>query len=142
MAPRIYSKLRVGQGSREPILDILKRWERLSVVNMDFLRNEVRFNLVTIPEALAVEQLEGIFNELNQYGLKVRQLIINNVIKDDGSDFLLTKARQQKYYLELIYDRYPDLPVIELPMFPSEVKGLERLREVEKILFPEAVNYT
>jgi len=135
MAPRIYSKLRFGQSSREPVLDILKRWENLSATNMAFLRSGVRFNLVTIPEALAVEQLEAIFHELNQYGLRVEQLIINNVIKEDGSEFLLTKSRQQQHYIKLIYDRYSNLPIIELPMFPSEVKGLERLQEVERVLF-------
>ena len=135
MAPRIYSKLRLGQRSREPILDILRRWEGLSTDNMDFLRSAVNFIMVTIPEALAVEQLEGIFRELNEYGLKVRQLIINNVVKEEDSDFLLTKARQQRDYLELIYHRYQDLPIVELPMFPYELKGLDRLREVERILF-------
>jgi len=135
MAPRIYSRLKIGQGSREPILDIIKRWEGLSAANMDFLRNKVKFTMVTIPEALAVEQLEGIFHELSEYGLKLQQLIINNVVKDESSDFLLTKARQQRNYLRLIYNRYPDLEIIELPMFPYELKGLDRLREIEKILF-------
>ncbi len=135
MAPRIYSKLKVGQRSREPILDIIKQWERLSADNMDFLRDGVRFTMVTIPEALAVEQLENIFHELNEYGLKVQQLIINNVVKDGDSDFLLTKARQQENYLKTIYDRYSDLEIVELPMFPYELKGLDRLREVERILF-------
>jgi arsenite-transporting ATPase len=136
MAPRIYSKLKVGRRSREPVLDILRRWEELSAENMDFLRNEVNFTMVTIPEALAVEQLEGIFRELNKYGLKVKQLIINNVVKARESDFLLTKARQQQGYLEHIYEKYSDLKIIELPMFPYELKGVDRLREVEKILFP------
>ena len=117
------------------MLDILKRWEKLSAENMDFLRNEVIFNMVTIPEALAVEQLEHIFRELNKYGLKVKQLIINNVIKAQDSDFLLTKARQQRGYLEFIYDKYSDLQIVELPMFPYELKGLNRLKEVERILF-------
>jgi len=135
MAPRIYSKLRLGQSSREPIIDILKRWEGLSTENMNFLRNDVRFNMVTIPEALAVEQLDDIFKELDRYGLKVKQLIINNVLKDDSSEFLQTKARQQKHYLEIIYDRYSKLPIIELPMFPYELKGPDRLKEVERILF-------
>ena len=136
MAPRIYSKLKIGRRSREPVLDILKRWEELSAENMDFLRNEVNFTMVTIPEALAVAQLEGIFRELNKYGLKVKQLIINNVVKAQDSDFLLTKARQQKEYLEHIYDKYSHLKIVELPMFPYELKGLDRLREVERILFP------
>ena len=136
MAPRIYSKLKFGQRSREPILDIIKRWERLSAENMDFLRNEVNFTMVTIPEALAVEQLDHIFRELNKYGLDVEQLIINNVVRAEGSDFLLTKARQQKDYLEVIYGKYSYLQIVELPMFPYELKGLDRLKEVERILFP------
>ena len=135
MAPRIYSKLKLGQRSREPVIDILKRWEQLSKVNMDFLRNEVKFVVVTIPEALAVEQLEGVFNEMNEYGLPVQQLVINNVVKDDDSAFLITKARQQRGYLDHIYDRYSELEIIELPMFPYELKGLDRLKEVERVLF-------
>jgi arsenite-transporting ATPase len=136
MAPRIYSKLKFGHRSREPVLDILRRWEELSAQNMEFLRNDVNFTMVTIPEALAVEQLEGIFRELNKYGLKVKQLIINNVVKAPESEFLLTKARQQKDYLEHIYQKYSDLKIIEVPMFPYELKGLDRLREIQKILFP------
>ncbi|MFC1966437.1 ArsA family ATPase [Chloroflexota bacterium] len=135
MAPRIYSKLKLGPKSREPVLDIIRRWERLSADNMDFLRNGVGFTMVTIPEALAVEQLEGIFRELNEYGLDVKQLIINNVVKPEGSDFLLAKARQQSKYLEVIYDRHPNLQIVELPLFPYEPKGLEKLKKVEKTLF-------
>jgi arsenite-transporting ATPase len=135
MAPRIYSKLKTGQGSREPILDIIKRWEKLSAINMDFLQNNVRFVMVTIAEALAVEQLDVIFNELGEYDLKLNKLIINNVVKDESSEFLQTKANQQKKYINHIYNKYPDLDIIELPMFPYELQGLDRLREVEKILF-------
>jgi arsenite-transporting ATPase len=134
MAPRIYSRLKLGRRSREPVLDILKRWEALSAENMAFLRNEVNFNMVIIPEALAVEQLEDIFDEMNKYELAVKQLIINNVVKTPDSEFLETRARQQQAYLERIYQKYPHLNIIEIPMFPQEVKGPERLREVGKIL--------
>ena len=34
MAPRIYSRIKLGRSSREPVLDILKRWEVLSRENM------------------------------------------------------------------------------------------------------------
>lgn len=135
MAPRIYSKLKFGHRSREPILNILRRWSELSADNMDFLRNVVSFNMVTIAEALAVEQLEGIFSELNEYGLTVERIIINNVIKKPDSGFMVTRAEHQKKYLELIHGRYSDLEIVELPLFPYEIKGLERLKEVEKILF-------
>ena len=87
-------------------------------------------------EALAVAQLDGIFRELERHGLQVRRMIVNNVVREEGSDFMAQKARQQKHYLDLLYDRYPDLPITEVPMFPYELKGVERLKHIEKVLFP------
>jgi arsenite-transporting ATPase len=136
MAPRIYSRLKLGRRSREPVLEILNRWAELSAVDMEFLRDDVAFNMVTIPEALAVEQLGGIFRELGRYGLSVKQIIVNNVVREPDSDFLRTKAEQQKGYLEHIHEEYADLKIFEVPMFPREVKGLERLKEVGNLLFP------
>ncbi|MFC2015215.1 ArsA family ATPase, partial [Chloroflexota bacterium] len=135
MAPRIYSKLKLGNTVREPIMDILKHWEEASSIIMEFIRNKVSFNIVTIPEALAVEQLSSIFQKLDEYGLTVQQLIINNVIKERSSDFLVSKSEQQKGYIDTIRNNYSDLKIIELPMFPYEMKGLERLKEIGSVLF-------
>lgn len=136
MAPRIYSRLKMGPRSREPILDILRRWERLSEEDMEFLRSQVRLIMVTIPEALAVEQLESAFRELDSYGIGVEHLIINNVVKSEDSDFLASKAAQQRRYLELIYQGYPGMRIAELPLFPYELKGVERLKEAARVLSP------
>ena len=135
-APRIYSRLKLGRQTRKPVLDIIKGWERLSAEDMDFLRYGVRFVIVTIPEALAVEQLDGIFREFNKYGFAAEQLVINNVIKEAGkSSFLRAKADQQKEYLEHLYRQYQGMKIVEVPLFPHEIKGIERLREVERSLF-------
>lgn len=135
MAPRIYSRLKIGRRSKEPVLEILKRWEKLSAINMEFLRNDVNFSMVTIPEALAVEQLEGTFREMDRYGLSVKRIIVNNVVKGPDSDFLRAKAEQQLTYLKHIREIYSHLKITELPMLPGEVKGLEKLREVGNLLF-------
>jgi arsenite-transporting ATPase len=137
MAPRIYTKLKVSKVRKEPILDIINRWRKLSTDEINFLRNKVRFVLVTIPEALAVEQLDSVFLQLERHGLIVDQLIVNNVIKADGSEFLKAKARLQKKYLDFIHVRYQDIEITEIPMFPYELKGWDRLKEVERILFPQ-----
>jgi anion-transporting ArsA/GET3 family ATPase len=117
------------------VLDVIKGWEELSAIDMEFLRSSVDFTLVTIPEALAVEQLEDIFNEFRTHGLTIRQLIINNVVRDTSSDFLRTKAGQQRIYMDALYDRYAHLEIKELPMFPREIKGLQRIREIQAELF-------
>ncbi|MFC2047700.1 ArsA family ATPase, partial [Chloroflexota bacterium] len=136
LAPRIYSKLKLSKETRKPVLDIIKGWEDLSEEGMDFLRYGVRFITVTIPEALAIQQLDSIFNEFNKYGFQADQLVINNVIKEVGdSGFLQAKAKQQKDYIELLHYKYQGMRIVELPLFSHEIKGVDRLMEVEKSLF-------
>jgi len=135
-APRIYSRLKLGKETRRPVLHIIKGWESLSGEDMEFLRSGVRFVIVTIPEALAVEQLDSIFDEFDKYGFHADQLVINNVIKEvAGSAFLQAKADQQKGYLEPLHRKYQGMEVVEVPLFPHEIKGIDRLREVEESLF-------
>jgi len=136
MAPRIYARLKTSSINKEPILKIIDRWRALSADEMEFLGNRVKFVIVTIPEALAVEQLEGVFSELSRYGLAVSEVIINNVIQEDDSAFLRARAAQQKRYLDTIYGLCSDTRITELPMFPYELKGRYRLKEVERVLFP------
>ena len=133
-APRIYSRLKLGKESKKPILDIIRDWGKLSGEDLYFLRHAVRFVMVTIPEALAVKQLDKVFAEFDKYELKIERLIINNVIKDEDSEFLLTKAEQQREYIKILHDRYTDMKIVEIPMFPQEIKGMEKLRALGKYL--------
>ena len=135
MAPRVYSRLKRRTKSRESILGVIKRWRSLSRENVEFLRSHVEFTLVTIPEALAVEQLDGIFAELDKFGFRVTQLVINNVVKSPDSDFLRAKARGQQQYIDGMKERFSKLRIVELPMFPNEMKGLASLAPATKALF-------
>ncbi len=117
------------------IMEIIKGWQKLSGDCMDFLRQEVRFTIVTIPEALAFEQLDGVFKEMERNGFKIGQLVINNVIESDESEFLKSKAAQQRRYLDMIHERFSGVDIVELAMRPYEIKGIERLKEIEKSLF-------
>lgn len=140
-APRIYSQLKLGAETRRPVMEILKGWEKLSGQDMDFLRNDVNFVLVTIAEALAVEQLDSILVEMQKYGFKPLQLTVNNVIKEIGnSTFLKAKSDQQKQYLKLLYSKYLHLQIVEIPLFPHEILGIERLHLVENYLFQRGYN--
>jgi len=134
LAPRIYARIKAGEGAKETILDIIQRWEELSAADMEFLRSGVEFNIVAIPEALAVDQLDGILNELDKYDLNVSRLIINNVIQPSGSAFLRQKADQQQRYIQQLCDKYSRLRISRLPLFPHEIKGLETLRKVADAL--------
>jgi arsenite-transporting ATPase len=135
LAPRIYTKLKAGEGTRETILDIIRRWEDLSAADVSFLRNCVELNIVAIPEALAVNQLDEILAELHKYSLRVKRLIINNVIQSPDSDFLRLKAGQQQSYLKQMHAKYGRFHLSRVPLFPHEIKGRETLLKVAGALY-------
>jgi arsenite-transporting ATPase len=134
-APRIYSHLRISGEGRESVMEVIRRWQRLATDCMEFLRRDVTFSMVTIPEALAVNQLDSVFEELSRYGLAVRRLIINNVVPLADSPFLEQKRQQQLPQVERLLERYgAAVAIVEIPLFPQEVRGVERLRAVGRLL--------
>jgi len=97
----------------------------------------VQFNLVTIAEALAVHQLHDIFEEFRSYGLGINHIVINQVVEDADSPFLRRKAELQQKYLVEVEGGY-GTGSTRVPLFPYEIKGVERLKEVERRLFGSA----
>jgi len=135
-APRIYSRLKASRKTKRSVLEVIKGWEELSNRDIEFLKKKVEFTLVTIPEALAVRQLDDIFHEFHSYGLNIDHIIINQVVKEPDSEFLRSKAAMQQGYIAEISANYGVNHHI-LPAFPYEIKGLKRLKEVERVLFAD-----
>lgn len=138
-APRIYSSLRTTAKTKRSVLHVLREWEGLSSRDMEFLRNDVQFNLVTIPEALAVRQLDGIVSEFERYGLHMDRMLVNQVVADADSDFLRSKAAMQQSHISELCARYPGNTVM-LPMFPFELRGMAGLQEMERAMFGDGDN--
>lgn len=133
-AARIYSSLKATPNTKRSVLGVIREWQELSDRDMEFLRERVKFNMVTIAEALAIRQLDGIFSDFRGYGLEIDHIIVNQVIEKADSPFLESKARMQQSYLAELKGRY-ELNCSVLPLLPHEVKGIERIREVERRLF-------
>lgn len=135
-APRIYSHLRTTGERKESVMEIIARWRQLAADCMEFLRHDVYLSMVTIPEALSVCQLDGVVRELDRYGLQVTRLIVNNVVQESDSPFLEQKRRQQLPHLERLHAFSGRVPVVAIPLFPQQVRGLDRLRAVGAMLCP------
>ena len=74
--------------------------------------------------------------ELAAHGLDVHYMIVNDVIVNPDCDFHRQRQEMQRPYIEMLDDEYDgDIALIELPLLPYEVKGVERLKEVEGFLF-------
>jgi arsenite/tail-anchored protein-transporting ATPase len=142
VAPRIYLEVQDAlKLSQTPFLEIIKSWTELAQRTTDFFSDpaNVEFILVTIPEALGVYQSRRVLRDLEQHGLDVHHLIVNNVIVDADCDFLRRRMEMQRPYIEMLSDEYNGrMTLIELPLLPYEVKGVARLADVARILFDGA----
>ncbi|MBI5749679.1 MAG: ArsA family ATPase, partial [Nitrospinae bacterium] len=94
-------------------------------------QNRSEFIVVTIPEDMAIKETERLIKSLNQYKMKVKQLIINNVIPEgDRCSFCQARRKGQDKYIKDIRDKFSDLKITIIPLQPHEVKGIDALKEL------------
>jgi len=103
----------------------------------DLLRdpNRCEFIAVTIPEDMAILETERLISNLGKYGIKVRQLVINNVLESNGCEFCREKRKEQDRYINLIRGKFNGLKTTVFPLYAHEIRGLTALADFKKQLF-------
>jgi arsenite-transporting ATPase len=103
----------------------------------DLLRDQTRceFIAVTIPEDMAVLETARLITNLDKFGIKVRQMVINNVVESDGCKFCREKRKEQDRYINLIRRKFNGLKATMVPACSHEIKGLTTLADFKKQLF-------
>jgi arsenite/tail-anchored protein-transporting ATPase len=98
------------------------------------------FNLVLLPEKLPIEETARAIEDLGGFGIKVKSLIINEVIPRDvlkGNWFLERRRATQDKYLAEIDQRFSAIPNKQIPLFETDIYGMETLRRVGRELYGE-----
>jgi arsenite-transporting ATPase len=128
-------KLRKGKKS---LFEIISGWEGLAEKVVSFIRDPQKseFIIVTIPEALGVKQTERIVKDFDEYQLKVNHLIVNYVIQEADCEFHKLRREMQQGYIKILRDQYAHrTQLIEIPLSPQEIKGVERIKRISNMLF-------
>jgi len=145
VAPKVYMQVRDAfKLKKVPFLNIIEGWKALAEEVTRFMRdpNNTEFILVTIPEGLGVYQARRLVREFERFGLEIRHILVNNVIKNLDSEFNRQRMEMQSKYLRMLDDEYGQrMKLIHLPLFPYEMKGVESLRGLEKELFGSEAVY-
>jgi len=98
------------------------------------------FILVLLPERLPIEETARAFENLAQFNIKVKALIINEVIPTDvlkGNWFLERRRATQDNYLKEIEVRFSGISRREVPLLETDAYGMENLRKVARILYEQ-----
>ena len=104
--------------------------------------------LVTNAEKMVVRETQRAFVYFSLHGLTVDQVLVNRVLPDQVQEkFFADWRRTQQKFLGEIEDYFAPVPVRQVPLFQHEVLGLERLRELARVLYgtkedPAAVTRT
>ena len=138
-APKVYlgvrDKLQLG---KVPFLELIDSWRDLSQEITDFFRDpaNAEFVLVTIPEALGVYQARRLVGDFAQFGLEIQNMVVNHVIASADSEFMARRQAMQQPYLDLLDGEYGhQMTITRLPLFADEIKGVNRLKALEGVLF-------
>jgi hypothetical protein len=74
--------------------------------------------------------------ECARCGLDIRSLIINNAVVHAYCEFDRLRCKNQRGYTNLLANECrAQISMTQLPLLPYEAVGIERLRELEKLLF-------
>jgi arsenite-transporting ATPase len=134
---KLKESVKLKKGKRS-LLEIISGWENLAEKVVSFIRDTQKsdFIIVTIPEALGVRQTERIIKDFDEYQLRVNHLIVNYVIQEADCNFHKMRKEMQQNYIKILKDLYSDrIRLIELPLMPHEIKGVERINKISEILF-------
>jgi arsenite-transporting ATPase len=128
------------------VKDLFDRIEGIDELLEDPRITSVR--LVTNAEKMVVRETQRAFVYFSLHGLTVDQVLVNRVLPDDVEDaFFGEWRRSQAKFLQEIEAYFAPVPMKSVPLFRHEVLGLERIRELARVMFvknedPAAVTRT
>ena len=115
-----------------------KRRERVFARLKDSQRTV--FALVMRPELTSVVEAHRAFLDLKKAGMAAQFLVANQVLEPDTctNDFFRGRRRMQERYLGEIREQFR-VPVVNLPLFETEIAGLEMVKRAGQILYGREV---
>ncbi len=136
-----YMVERFSGGYRPDAVDELLVTMKKSVKHIgDILKDQkaCEFIAVTIPEDMAIRETGRLMDSLKRYGIRVRQLIINNVICPSSTcPFCMERRKGQEKYIKSAREQFGNLNIVEIPLQQHEVKGIRDLQRMTGLAFAD-----
>lgn len=99
------------------------------------------FFFVTLPLMLPISVVTRFIKMVQAYDIPVGGVIVNGVIRGDeaaraaGDEYLQNQFREQAGYLKIIQEQLGPLVRTHLPLYHSEIHGLDMLRRAAEDMF-------
>lgn len=141
---RYISRAFTGRYKKDECDDFLEMMGRdLKKVKMLFKNEQTtEFIPVAIPEPMYFDETDRLLKKLKKLGVPVRNVIINRLITENGRcSFCSSREKSQKGVLKQIDEKFASYNLYKVSLFPYEIKGLDRLKEYNEVLFGGTPRY-
>ncbi|MBK8047081.1 MAG: TRC40/GET3/ArsA family transport-energizing ATPase [Anaerolineales bacterium] len=93
------------------------------------------FVAITIPEAMGVLETERLLTALDVMHVPCHHLVANMVVPPTACPFCRSKRAEQQGYIAELHAKWSAYTISELPLFAHDIRGLDGLRVVGKVIF-------
>ncbi len=133
-----FSKKKEADPLMDYLLSFRERMEAARVLLTD--PEQTAFFFVTLPEALPIAVITRFINWFHDFGIPVGGVIVNmridrEVVGDKQASFVLNRMAMQDEHMETIWQKFDGQVRGIVPLFETEVRGVEMLRRTAGKLF-------
>ncbi|MBI2861599.1 MAG: ArsA family ATPase [Chloroflexi bacterium] len=129
----------------DAVEDLFRQLDRMHGILAD--RSTTTVRVVLNPEKMVVKESQRTLTYLMLYGYATDAVICNRVLPSKVQDSYFTAWRaMQERHRQLINEAFAPIPIINVPLMPQEVVGVDALRALAQEVFvdvrPEEVLFT
>jgi arsenite-transporting ATPase len=128
---------------KDPLMDYLLSFRKRMQNAKELLTDDQKtaFFFITLPEALPIAVITRFINWFKDFGIPVGGVVVNMVIDKasvgpDAPEFVRNRVAMQDGYMEEIWNKFDGQVRAILPLFETEVRGVEMLGRMADVLFP------
>ncbi len=127
---------------KDPLMEYLLNLQDRMKHAKELLTNPelTAFFFVTLPEALPIAVITRFINWFNEFGIPVGGVVVNMLIDeasvaDDAPAFVHNRVAMQADYMNEIWETFNGEVRATIPLFETEVRGVEMLHRTAERLF-------
>jgi len=127
---------------KDPLMDYLISFQQRMLHAKELLTDDelTAFFFITLPEALPIAVITRFIQWFKDFGIPVGGVIVNMLIdkesvKEDSPDFVKNRVAMQAEYMDEIEKKFNGSVRAIVPLFETEVRGVEMLQRTAKYLF-------
>ncbi|HEB65160.1 MAG TPA: arsenic transporter [Chloroflexi bacterium] len=127
---------------KDPLMDYLIEFQKRMARAKDLLTDDelTAFFFVTLPEALPIAVITRFINWFHEFGIPIGGVIVNMVIDknnvtEETAPFVRNRIAMQDEYMKEIHKQFDGMIRSVLPLFDTEIRGVEMLKRTAHLLF-------